>query len=231
MEYYRTRTPRRAAAPSPRPAADDTYPGRGGGRSGGQGAGGAARGARPAARGGERGAARRGAGRGGLRGAAAALRDRPVTLPSARLTALGAGLLTALAMLAFGCLDAMLLSGSHTAYGVFFLLACTGCGMWVRPADLFPGAIGVPIAFTAGLLPINDGSEGFAGQALGVFTALSLNAGWLYAGTLLTAVIVLVRRIALMGRQRRRRQQRQPRPSRHPRSPRCSAAAPGRSRP
>ncbi|MEU0843226.1 DUF6542 domain-containing protein [Streptomyces sp. NPDC005962] len=227
MEHYRTRTPRRAAAPSPRPAADDTYPGRSGGRSrsGGQGA---ARGARPVARPGGR-AGRDGRGR--LLGAAAALRDRPFTVPSARLTALGAGLLTALAMFAFGCLDALLLSGSPTAYGVFFLLACAGCGMWVRPADLFPGAIGVPIAFTAGLLPINDGSEGFAGQALGVFTALSLNAGWLYAGTLLTAVIVLVRRIALMGRQRRRRQQRQPRPSRHPRSPRYSAAAPERSRP
>ncbi|MFI0814643.1 DUF6542 domain-containing protein [Streptomyces sp. NPDC021098] len=220
MEHYRTRTPRRAAAPSPRPAADDTYPGRSGGpsRSGGPGPGGAARGARPAARG----------GRGGLAGAAGAL---AFTLPSARLTALGAGLLTALAMFAFGCLDALLFSGSPTAYGVFFLLACAGCGMWVRPADLFPGAIGVPIAFTAGLLPINDGSPGFAGQALGVFTALSLNAGWLYAGTLLTAVIVLVRRIALMGRQRRRRQQRQPRPSRHPRSRHCSEAAPGRSRP
>lgn len=218
MEHYRTRTPRRAAAPSPRPAADDTYPGQGGR----QGAGGAGRGARPVAR---------PSARGGLLGAAAALRDRPFTVPSARLTALGAGLLTALAMLAFGCVDALLFSGSPTAYGVFFLLACAGCGMWVRPADLFPGAIGVPIAFTAGLLPINDGSEGFAGQALGVFTALSLNAGWLYAGTLLTAVIVLVRKIALIGRQRRRRQQRQPRPSRHPRSPRYSAAEPGRSRP
>ncbi|MFI0774890.1 DUF6542 domain-containing protein [Streptomyces sp. NPDC021212] len=224
MEHYRTRTPRRAAAPSPRPAADDTYPGRS--RSGGNGgAGGAARGGRPAARGGR-------GGPGGLRGAVGALRDRPISVPSARLTALGAGLLTALAMFVFGCLDALLLSGSPTAYGVFFLLACTGCGMWVRPADLFPGAIGVPIAFTAGLLPINNGSEGFAGQALGVFTALSLNAGWLYAGTLLTAVIVLVRKIALMGRQRRRRQQqRQQRPSRHPRSPRCSGAEPGRSRP
>jgi len=220
VEHYRTRTPRRAAAPSPRPAADDTYPGRG--QGGRQSAGGAPRGARPVARPG---------GRGGLLGAAAALRDRPVTLPSARLTALGAGLLTALAMLAFGCLDALLFSGSPTAYGVFFLLACAGCGMWVRPADLFPGAIGVPIAFTAGLLPINDGGAGFAGQALGVFTALSLNAGWLYAGTLLTALIVLVRKVALMGRQRRRRQQRQPRPSRHPRSPRCSEAEPGRSRP
>ncbi|MFD7506285.1 hypothetical protein ACFV9T_35380, partial [Streptomyces sp. NPDC059850] len=62
MEHYRTRTPRRAAAPSPRTAADDTYPGQGRGQGGRQGAGGAGRGARPVAR---------PSARGGLLGAAA----------------------------------------------------------------------------------------------------------------------------------------------------------------
>ncbi|MET7933713.1 DUF6542 domain-containing protein [Streptomyces sp. NPDC005322] len=224
MEYYSTRTPRRAAAPPPRPAADDTYTGRG--RSAGQSRGGAGAASRaPRA---PRAPGRRGdpAGAGG--GAASlrtALRGR--TLPSPRLTGLGAGLLTPLAMLGVGCVDGLLFSGSVTVYSVFFLLACLACGLWVRPADLLAGPVTVPLAYTVGLVPINDGARGFGGQAVGVFTALSLNAGWLYAGTLLTALIVLVRRAALVIQRRR---QTRPRPSRLPRSPRCSAAAQARSR-
>ncbi|GAA1137337.1 MULTISPECIES: DUF6542 domain-containing protein [Streptomyces violaceusniger group] len=222
MEHYSTRTPRRAAAPSPRPAADDTYPGRGRGTGQGRGrSGGAARAPRPAAR------------RTGPSGAAAALpavlrRARGLSLPDPRLTGLGAGLLTTLTMLGIGCLDALLLSGSPAVYSVLFLPACAACALWVRPADLLAAPVTAPLAYTVGLLPINEGSAGFSGQAVGVFTALSLQAGWLYAGTLLTVVIVLVRRAVQVTR--RRRQQR-PRPSRHPRSPRCSEAAPARSRP
>lgn len=222
MEHYSTRTPRRAAAPPPRLAADDTYPGRG--RSADQGRarpGGPARGPRPAVR------------RTGPSGPAAALpaalrRVRGLSVPDPRLTGLGAGLLTTLMMLGIGCLDALLFSGSPTVYSVLFLPACAACGLWVRPADLLAAPVTAPLAYTVGLLPINEGSAGLSGQAVGVFTALSLQAGWLYAGTLLTVVIVLVRRAVLVTR--RRRQQR-PRPSRHPRSPRYSSAAQARSRP
>lgn len=222
MEQYSTRTPRRAAAPPPRPAADDTYTGRSRGTGQGRGRpGGPVRDARPPAR------------RTGPSGPAAALpaalrRARGLSLPDPRLTGLGAGLLTALTMLGIGCLDALLFSSSPTVYSVLFLPACAACGLWVRPADLLAAPVTAPLAYTVGLLPINDGSAGFSGQAVGVFTALSLQAGWLYAGTLLTVVIVLVRRAVLVTR--RRRQQR-PRPSRHPRSPRYSAAAQARSRP
>ncbi|GAA2335247.1 DUF6542 domain-containing protein [Streptomyces violaceusniger] len=226
MEHYSTRTPRRAAAPPPRPAADDTYPGRGRGTGQGRGQpGGAARAPRPAAK--------RRTRRTGPSGAAAALpavlrRARGLSFPDPRLTGLGAGLLTTLTMLGIGCLDALLFSGSPTVYSVLFLPVCAACGLWVRPADLLAAPVTAPLAYTVGLLPVNEGSAGFSGQAVGVFTALSLQAGWLYAGTLLTVVIVLVRRALLVIR--RRRQQR-PRPSRHPRSPRCSEAAPARSRP
>ncbi|MEU2206348.1 DUF6542 domain-containing protein [Streptomyces hygroscopicus] len=223
MEHYSTRTPRRAAAPQPRSAADDTDRGRG--RSTGQGRG------RPG--GTPRAPRQQAARRPGPSGPAAALpavlrRIRSLSFPSPRLTGLGTGLLTTLAMLGFGCLDALLFSGSPTAYSVFFLLVCVACGLWVRPADLPAAPVTVPLAYTAGLLPVNEGSAGFGGQAVGVFTALSLQAGWLYAGTLLTVVIVLVRRAVLVTRRRR---QQPPRPSRHPRSPRCSGAAQARSRP
>ncbi|MCP9206157.1 DUF6542 domain-containing protein [Streptomyces sp. NEAU-Y11] len=223
MEHYSTRTPRRTAAPPPRPAADDTYTGRGGrgpGRSG------ADRVSRPA-----RAPARRTRPLGAAAGALAGLRGRGLSWPNPRLTGLGTGLLTTGAMLGFGCLDALLFSGSPAVYSGFFLFACVACAMWVRPADLLAGPVTVPLAFTAGLLPINDGGDGFGAQAVGVFTVLSLHAGWLYSGTLLTVLIVLVRRATLVSQRRRQRPTRTTRPSRPPRSPHCSGAGQARSRP
>lgn len=153
--------------------------------------------------------------------------------PTPRLTGLGTGLLASVAMLGFGCLDSLLFSGSPATYGVSFLLVCVGCGLWVRPAELFTAPVAAPIAFAIGAVPISDGTDGLGGLAVGVFTSLSLHASWLYAGTLLTALLVMVRRVALISRRRRRqsRQQRSPRPSPHPRSPHYSATEPGPSRP
>ncbi|WP_431042442.1 DUF6542 domain-containing protein [Streptomyces sp. P1-3] len=156
-----------------------------------------------------------------------------VRMPRPRLTGFGTGLLAVVAMLAVGCLDA-LFSGSAGLYGVLYLLTCVACGVWVRPADLLTAPVGTPIAFLLGLFPANDSGDGLGGQAMGVFTSLSLNAGWLYAGTLLTAVIVLVRRVALVNRRqqlRRRHEQQRRQPSPPPRSPRCSGAQRERSRP
>lgn len=246
MEPYSTRTPRRSyAAPPPRPAADDDADDRNAGRNAGRdrhkgGAGEAKRRVPPssAAAAAPR---RRGPGIGpAVRRAVAGLR-----YPTPRLTGFGAGLLATVALLTFGCLDALLFSASTTAYGTVFLLVSTACGLWVRPADLAAAPVGAPIAFTFGLLPINDGSEGLAGQAMGVFTSLALNAGWLYAGTLLASLIVLARKGAMVSRRNQRhqwerQQSRDPRPdrpsrpgrpSRPPRSPRCSEAAQARSRP
>jgi hypothetical protein len=61
----------------------------------------------------------------------------------------------------------------------------------------------VPIAFAVGLLPVADGSGGTAGELMGVVTALATQAGWLYGGTLVAGVIVIVRRIRLVRRRRR----------------------------
>ncbi|MFD0382659.1 DUF6542 domain-containing protein [Streptomyces stramineus] len=87
-----------------------------------------------------------------------------------------------------------------------------------------------PIAFAAGAVPLTGGSGGLAGHAMGLVTLLSLNAGWLYSGTLLAALVALIRRIALIKRRARERTRQRRRPSRPPRSPRCSEDERARSR-
>ncbi|MEU5048248.1 DUF6542 domain-containing protein [Streptomyces sp. NPDC021096] len=151
-------------------------------------------------------------------------------LPAARLTGLGSGLLTALAMLSVGYLDATLVGGNARVYGVFFLLGSAACALWVRPAELMTAPVSVPIAFAVGTVPLSDGTGGFGGRVMSLITLLSLNAGWLYAGTLLSALIALVRRIMLIRSRRRARNRLRQRPSRPPRSPRCSPAERGRFR-
>ncbi len=148
-------------------------------------------------------------------------------LPAARLTGLGSGLLTTLSMLTIGALDS-LVGCSPRVYGVFFLLASAACALWVRPAELMTAPVSVPIAYAVGAVPLCDGTGGWLGRLMSLVTLLSLNAGWLYSGTLLAALIALVRRIALITRRRRERRRQQP--SRPPRSPRCSGDARGRPR-
>lgn len=60
----------------------------------------------------------------------------------------------------------------------------------------------VPIAFAVGLLPVADGDGGAGGRLMGVVTALATQAGWLYGGTLVAGLIVIVRRIRLVHRRR-----------------------------
>ncbi|MCF3105688.1 hypothetical protein IPZ58_29435 [Streptomyces roseoverticillatus] len=152
-------------------------------------------------------------------------------LPAPRLTGLGSGLLTTLWMLGTGWLDSRA-GGSPGFYGICFLLAGTVCALWVRPADLATAPVAAPIAFAVGAVPLVDAGSGVGSRVMGLVTLLSLNAGWLYAGTLLTALVALTRRIALVRRRKQarlRRLQRQ-RPSRPPRSPHCSPAQQARSR-
>ncbi|MBB4891532.1 hypothetical protein FHS39_000532 [Streptomyces olivoverticillatus] len=158
----------------------------------------------------------------GERGNTAAARAGrgPAPLPAARLTGLGSGLLTALAMLGIGVLDARWAHSSPHVYGLFFLLGSAACALWVRPADLMTAPVSAPIAFAVGAVPISGGGGGFAGRLMNLVTLLSLHAGWLYSGTLLAAVIALVRRIVLIRTRRRVRPRK--RPSQPPRSPRCS---------
>ncbi|MCX3062055.1 DUF6542 domain-containing protein [Streptomyces beihaiensis] len=120
--------------------------------------------------------------------------------PDPRLTGLGSGLFCVAAMLGVGLADRLLLDGSPGVYGVLFVLVSAVTAKWVRKADLVAAPVVVPLAFAVGALAIAKGSGGFGGQVMGLVTALSLNAGWLYCGTLVAGVIVTVRKVRLMAR-------------------------------
>ncbi|WP_037620659.1 DUF6542 domain-containing protein [Streptomyces aureus] len=193
MEQHRTRPPQyRPRRGAPVPAQAGRTAGGGVGRDG------------PAAR----------------RPAPAAIRQ-PGRTSRPRLTGLGAGLFCGASMFALACLDALLFDGSATVYGVLFLPVCVLTGLWVRPGDLVTAPVVLPIAFAFGLPPIaEDGGGGVGGHLMGLVTALALQAGWLYGGTLAAVLVVAVRRIQLMNRRRAARQRDRARevpPGRRPR--------------
>lgn len=139
-------------------------------------------------------------------------------LPAPRLTALGAGVLAVLLMMAIGALDALLLGGSPTTYGVCSVLVSVVSALWVRPADLFAAPVAAPLAYAAGLLFVSPGGEGFGGTVMGLVSGLSFQAGWVYSGTLAAGLLAVVRRVVFV---RQRRAERRARAV-------AAAAAPGR---
>ncbi|WP_430382965.1 DUF6542 domain-containing protein [Streptomyces sp. P10-4] len=125
-------------------------------------------------------------------------------LPDPRLTGLGSGLFCVAAMFLLGCLDQLLFGASPTVYGVLFLPVCVLTALWVRAGDVLTAPVVVPIAFAVGLLPVAEGGGGPAGRLMGLVTGLATQAGWLYGGTLVAGVVVLVRRVRWVRRRRRR---------------------------
>ncbi|MEW2808059.1 DUF6542 domain-containing protein [Streptomyces massasporeus] len=123
-------------------------------------------------------------------------------LPNPRLTGLGSGLFCAVVMFLLGALCSALFGASLTAYGVLFLPVSVLTALWVRRGDLMTAPVVVPIAFAVGLLPVADGEDGTGGTLMGLVTALATQAGWLYGGTLVAGLIVIVRRIRLVHRRR-----------------------------
>ncbi|WP_369225117.1 DUF6542 domain-containing protein [Streptomyces sp. R39] len=127
----------------------------------------------------------------------------PARLPNPRLTGLGCGLFCMAVMFLLGFLDDLVLGASLTVYGVLFLPVSALTALWVRGGDLLTAPVVVPIAFAVGLPAVADGGGGFLGMVMGLVTALSTQAGWLYGGTLIAGVIVIVRRMRLVRRRRR----------------------------
>ncbi|MCG7206909.1 hypothetical protein MB828_24350 [Streptomyces arenae] len=128
----------------------------------------------------------------------------PGALPGPRLTGLGCALFCGSAMVLLGFLDDLLLGASLTVYGVLFVPVSALTALWVRGSDLLTAPVVAPISFAVGLLAVaDDGGGGFLGGLMGLVTALSTQAGWLYGGTLVTGLIVLVRRARLIRHRRR----------------------------
>ncbi|MFJ9074205.1 DUF6542 domain-containing protein [Streptomyces sp. NPDC102278] len=123
-------------------------------------------------------------------------------LPRPRLTGLGGGLFACVAMAVVAGVVWLLFDASLFAYGLLFLPVAATTALWVRPADLITAPISAPIAFAVGVWPVSGGSGGFGGQLMGIVSALSLHAGWLYAGTVVAALIALVRKAVLIGKRR-----------------------------
>ncbi|RCG19437.1 hypothetical protein DTL70_21885 [Streptomyces diacarni] len=115
-----------------------------------------------------------------------------------------------LLMAAFGALVGLLPSGVPVAYGSAFVLVCVAAALWVRPAELFAAPVAMPLAYTVGLFLVGGSGKGVAGLLQDVFTGLALHAVWLYAGTLLAGLIVLVRKTKLALERRRRRRAKAP---------------------
>ncbi|WP_051839715.1 DUF6542 domain-containing protein [Streptomyces sp. NRRL F-5126] len=126
-------------------------------------------------------------------------------LPNPRLTGLGTGLFATAAMVFLGFVDDLIFGDSPAFFGVLFLPVSAATALWVREADLVTAPIAVPIAFAAGTVPLSAGAGGFAGNVMGVVTALAMHAGWLYGGTLIAGVIASVRKIRQMGRRQSRK--------------------------
>ncbi|MFJ9126271.1 DUF6542 domain-containing protein [Streptomyces sp. NPDC102340] len=152
---------------------------------------------------------------------------RPLRFPNPRLTGRGSGLFCIAAMLVFGSLDQLLFGGSPAVYGVLFLLVSGLTAVWVRGADLVTAPVVVPIAFAVGIVPISEGTGGFGQQVMGVATTLAMSAIWLYGGTLITGVLVTVRKVRLMARRAAVRRAGGRQPSAAQSSSQSSSQAPG----
>ncbi|MCX4746986.1 hypothetical protein OG455_15875 [Kitasatospora sp. NBC_01287] len=121
---------------------------------------------------------------------------RPAGRP-ARLTGIGAGVLSVLGTLAFGLLDQAVFGGLGLLFGFGFVLVCFQTAVRVRLADLPAAPVSGPLAFalTVALLdPVTV--PGVVGQVLAICTGLALRAAWLFTGTGLAALIVAARFVA-----------------------------------
>ncbi|WP_317619712.1 DUF6542 domain-containing protein [Streptomyces akebiae] len=121
-------------------------------------------------------------------------------MPNPRLTGLGCGVFCGVSMVVLAGLDRLLLGASAAVYGVLFLLVSALSAGWVRRGDLASAPVVVPIAFAVGLPLLAEGEGGLGGHLMALVTALAMQAGWLYGGTLVAGVIVTVRKLRLMAR-------------------------------
>ncbi|MCQ4082293.1 hypothetical protein NGB36_17180 [Streptomyces sp. RB6PN25] len=117
--------------------------------------------------------------------------------PSARLTGFGTGVVITSITLAGGAIDSWLFNGPGVFFGLVFVAASIAGALWVRRYDLAAAPVSAPIAFALALVFTGDsGSGGIVGHLMGTVTGLATHTVWLYAGTILAAVVAVVRKFA-----------------------------------
>jgi hypothetical protein len=119
--------------------------------------------------------------------------------PPARLTGFGTGVVITAITLAGGVIDSWLFHGPGVVFGLVFVVASIAGALWVRPYDLAAAPVSAPIAFTLALAVVGgsgSGSGGIIGRLMGTVTGLATHTVWLYAGTILAAAVVVVRKFA-----------------------------------
>ena len=121
-----------------------------------------------------------------------------------RLTAIGGAVVTLGATFLGGAVDYWLFDGVGILMGLVYVVASFQVAIRVRPIDLAAAPISGPIAFAVTLAVLSPApGPGFIGHAVGLATALALQAGWLFTGTLVSVVITLARHLALSRARRR----------------------------
>jgi len=131
-------------------------------------------------------------------------RPRPGVRTPQRLTAVGGGVVTLGATFAGGALDSWLFGGSGVLLGLVYVVVSFQVAVRVRAADLAAAPISGPISFAVTLGVFGSvPSPGLAGDAIGLASSLATQAGWLFAGSAVSAVITLARHFALTRARRR----------------------------
>ena len=131
-------------------------------------------------------------------------RPRPAVRTPQRLTAVGGGVVTLGATFAGGALDSWLFGGSGVLLGLVYVAVSFQVAVRVRPVDLAAAPITGPISFavTLGVFGSTP-SPGLAGEAIGLASSLAAQAGWLFTGSAVSAVITLARHFTLSRARRR----------------------------
>ncbi len=92
--------------------------------------------------------------------------------------------------------------------GAVFIIACGICALAVRPRDLWMAVVVAPLCYLAALViagqptTVSGGGSLLLREVAMIGTGLAFNAPFIFGGTALALIIVLIRRAGLMRRAR-----------------------------
>lgn len=132
--------------------------------------------------------------------AAASKDDRPAPARRSRMGTWGGFFIIAIATAVIGLLEVLARDAVGLFTGIAFVAASAIVAATIRPADLWTAVISPPLAYLVALTiasqPEVIGKSGnlWLHEATAVLTGLAFNAPWVFAGTGIALIIVLIRR-------------------------------------